>query len=309
VVAYDGSAASAAAVRAAAALFPAAKATIVTVPKPIAVSTDAMRLAVPTVKATVAERTVTELSADSQGEAKATAEEGAERARSHGLDAESSPTLPHAPAWSALLDAAHSAGADVIVCGTRGRGGFSRALLGSTSTSLLHHSDLPLLVVPDGGAARLDGPALIAYDGSSPAKRGIEAAGRLLRGRDVVVVHAWESQFRRSLTTRALRHGLVDDVGEVVDLLDQTIADAAEATTQEGVDAARAAGLEAVGEAVESDAGAWRTLVTTARANAAAVIVAGARGLGGARSALLGSVTSGLAQNAEQPVLVVPAPE
>ena len=122
-------------------------------------------------------------------------------------------------------------------------------------------------------------------------------------------MHVWESQFRRSLTTRVLRHGLVDDVGEVVDLLEQTIADAAEAKTQEGVDAARAAGLSAVGEAVESDSGAWRTLLATARANAAAVIVAGARGIGGARSALLGSVTSGLAQNAEQPVLIVPAPE
>jgi nucleotide-binding universal stress UspA family protein len=307
-VAYDGSAAAGAAVRAAAALFPAARASIVTVPKPLAVSAEAIRLAVPTVSP-AAERTVSDLSGDAQREAGETAEEGAERARSHGLDAESAASLPRAPAWAAVLDAAHEAGADVIVCGTRGRGGFSRALLGSTSSSLLHHSDLPLLVVPDGGAAHLDGPSLLAYDGSSNARRATEAAGRLLSGRAAVVVHVWESQFRRSLTARALRHGLVDDLGEVVDVLDQSIADVAETRTQEGVDAARAAGLEAVGEAVESDAGAWRTLLATARANAAAVIVAGARGLGGARSALLGSVTSGLVQNAEQPILIVPAPE
>jgi nucleotide-binding universal stress UspA family protein len=308
VVAYDGSAAAAAAVRAAAALFPAATAMIVTVPKPVAVSADAVRLAVPTVSDSI-DSTVSELSVDSQSEARATAGEGAERAQSHGLDAEGSPTSPRAPAWAAVLDRAHEADADLIVCGTRGRGGFSRALLGSTSSSLLHHSDVPLLVVPDGGAARLDGPALLAYDGSSAARRAIATAGRLLGGRDAVVVHVWESQFRRSLTTRALRHGLVDDVGDVVDLLEQTLADAAEAKTQEGVDAAREAGLSAVGEAVESDAGAWRTLATTARANAAAVIVVGARGLGGARSALLGSVSSGLVQNAEQPILIVPAPE
>ena len=36
------------------------------------------------------------------------------------------------------------------------------------------------------------------------------------------------------------------------------------------------------------------------------MIVTGARGLGGARSALLGSVSSGLIHNADLPVLVVP---
>ena len=52
--------------------------------------------------------------------------------------------------------------------------------------------------------------------------------------------------------------------------------------------------------------GVWRAVVPFAASVDAAVIVTGARGHGGARSALLGSVSSGLAYNAERPVLVVP---
>jgi nucleotide-binding universal stress UspA family protein len=47
-------------------------------------------------------------------------------------------------------------------------------------------------------------------------------------------------------------------------------------------------------------------VAAAARAHGASVIAVGSRGLGGARSVLLGSVSSGLVQNAELPVLVVP---
>ena len=49
-------------------------------------------------------------------------------------------------AGRALLDAA--LGADLLVVGTRGRGGFAGLLLGSTSTYLAHHSPCPLVIVP-----------------------------------------------------------------------------------------------------------------------------------------------------------------
>jgi nucleotide-binding universal stress UspA family protein len=64
-----------------------------------------------------------------------------------------------------------------------------------------------------------------------------------------------------------------------------------------------------VGETVESDDGAWRAVAAAAREHGASVIAMGTRGLGAARSALLGSVSSGLVQNAELPVLVVPGDE
>lgn len=46
-----------------------------------------------------------------------------------------------------LLEAAE--GADALVVGTRGHGGFVGMLLGSVSTQCAHHSRCPLVIVPD----------------------------------------------------------------------------------------------------------------------------------------------------------------
>jgi nucleotide-binding universal stress UspA family protein len=47
-----------------------------------------------------------------------------------------------------LLEAAREKTAAVIVVGSHGEGAVSAAFLGSTSLKLLHHSDIPVLVVP-----------------------------------------------------------------------------------------------------------------------------------------------------------------
>lgn len=54
--------------------------------------------------------------------------------------------LVRAPAAQALLD--QSQNAAVLVVGTRGRGEFLSAVLGSVSNSLLHRAEVPVLVVP-----------------------------------------------------------------------------------------------------------------------------------------------------------------
>jgi nucleotide-binding universal stress UspA family protein len=46
-----------------------------------------------------------------------------------------------------LLQAA--AGADMLVVGSRGAGGFKRLLLGSVSTQVTHHAHCPVVVIPD----------------------------------------------------------------------------------------------------------------------------------------------------------------
>lgn len=48
----------------------------------------------------------------------------------------------------ALLDAAKSHKAEMIIVGSHGQGAMSAAFMGSTALKLLHHSDVPVLVVP-----------------------------------------------------------------------------------------------------------------------------------------------------------------
>ena len=306
MVAYDGSASAATAVRAVGTLFPEARAAIVTVPSTTAPEATAASRWMINVGTEVVQQALDEIAAEAGEQAHAIAAEGVARADAAGLKAEIALAQPQTPTWEALLSTAHDQQADALVCGARGRGAFARTLLGSTSTSLLHHADLPLIVVPDGAGA-LDGPMLIAYDGSEPARHAIEVAGRLMGGRPALVVHVWESQFRHSATVRALASAPGFDLAAVIRDLDEALADAAAQTTQQGVALARNAGLEATGETVEAEVSVWRAIASLARTRGAAVVVAGARGIGGARSALLGSVSSGLIHNAEVPILVATA--
>ncbi|MEO7125018.1 MAG: universal stress protein [Nakamurella sp.] len=56
------------------------------------------------------------------------------------------PSTPHGSPAQVLLDAA--AGADLLVVGTRGHGGFTGLLLGSVSAQCVHHAPCPVVVIP-----------------------------------------------------------------------------------------------------------------------------------------------------------------
>ena len=55
------------------------------------------------------------------------------------------------PPAQALLDAAASHGADMLVVGTRGRGPLAAAVLGSVSTDVVTRAPCPVVVVPPNG--------------------------------------------------------------------------------------------------------------------------------------------------------------
>jgi nucleotide-binding universal stress UspA family protein len=161
-----------------------------------------------------------------------------------------------------------------------------------------------VLVVPAGDATA-DGPLLIGYDRSEAARAAIAHAARLFADRTALVAHAWSSPVRRSFAGRSLLETPVDEVAQLARSLDEMYLGDAEEIAEEGAALARGHGLDAAPLGVESTHGTWRGLDEAAEAHAASVIVVGSRGRGGLASALLGSVSAGLARNARRPVLVV----
>ena len=73
-----------------------------------------------------------------------------------------------------------------------------------------------------------------------------------------------------------------------------------------GAEIARQAGLDATPRALRGLPKAWPAVLREAERIGAAVVVAGSRGLGGVKSALFGSVSSGLLHHSVRPLLVVP---
>ena len=57
-------------------------------------------------------------------------------------------TAVHGFPAKSLMDA--SEGADLLVVGTRGGGGFGTLILGSVSSQVVHHAKCPVVVVPAG---------------------------------------------------------------------------------------------------------------------------------------------------------------
>jgi nucleotide-binding universal stress UspA family protein len=301
LVAYDGSSGAGDAMRAAAQLFPGARASVLLVDDVHAAQEHAAlaRIAVPDGTLGVAARTQ-EQSAIAR--ARQRAEHGCRLAERAGLTATAELWPGHSP-WREIVHAGHDLGADVIVTGSRGRGAFSRALLGSTSSSVLHHADRPVLVVPPGGGD-LSGPAVIAYDGSDGARAAIAAAARLMPQRRAVVVHAWPSPLQRSFVGEELAAMPLPGGNDVTRDLAGALEESGRATAEEGAALAREAGLDARPFGVEGAGGTWRALAAAARDEAAAVLVAGSHGRGALGSTVLGSVSSALVHNAELPVLV-----
>jgi nucleotide-binding universal stress UspA family protein len=195
------------------------------------------------------------------------------------------------PTATALLEAARDA--SLLVVGTRGRGGFASAVLGSVSTSCAHHTPAPLAIIgpdaPDPGS----GDLVVGFDGSAGGRAALRWAVRDARttGAKVRVVHGWTTAIGEPFGLRP-DGSLVDDPTPEIE---REVADAV----------ADLGDLPSISVEVVPLPGA-RALLRSAVGEAALVV--GSRGHGGFVGLLLGSVSQSCLHHAPCPLVIVPTP-
>lgn len=184
--------------------------------------------------------------------------------------------------------------ADLVVVGSRGRGGFTGLLLGSTSQRLATQVKVPVVVVPEGVEEDPDARGIaVAVDGSEESRRALtfavgEARQRGVPLKAISVVH--DSNMYAS--TNPIAYTWVEQAIE-----EATIALREELTPHREAHP----DLEVV-EIVERG---HPVAVIREAAEGSELLVLGSRGRGMTRSFVLGSVSQGILHHAQLPVAVL----
>jgi nucleotide-binding universal stress UspA family protein len=214
----------------------------------------------------------------------AAAESGAARARAE--------VLIGAPS-SVLLAASESA--DLVVVGSRGRGGFTGLLLGSVGTQVAAHAECPTIVVRDLPAPGSRG-IVVGIDGSPAASSALEFAFQAAShaGATLVAVHAWDvpSYDLIVVPDGPVPLPLADVADDEVRLAAETLAGFREDYPD----------VEVVERLVRAPA-VQALLDASADAQ---LLVVGTHGRSPVLGTLLGSVSNGVLHKAHIPVAVVP---
>jgi nucleotide-binding universal stress UspA family protein len=151
LIAYDGSDAARRAVRETGKLFGSRRVLVVTVWEPglayDAAALPTSGLDMPPIPIDVQE--AQEVEHELHDRAHHTAEDGAELARSVGLEAEPLAVADEVHVADTIVELARKRGAAAIVVGSRGLKGLRARLEGSTSNAVLKHASCPVLVVHD----------------------------------------------------------------------------------------------------------------------------------------------------------------
>lgn len=197
---------------------------------------------------------------------------------------------------AALLLAASDT-AELLVLGSRGRGGFTSLLLGSVGSQVASHASCPVIVVrdnPRAGAREI----LVGLDGSqnSIAALGFAFDEASRHGFTLVAVHAWEvPSFDLIITGDGSIPLPMENVAdEEVRLSAEILAGFSEQYPD----------VQVVEHLIRAPA--VRALLDSA--SNAAMIVVGTRGRNAAVGALLGSTSNGVLHKAKIPVVIIPLP-
>jgi nucleotide-binding universal stress UspA family protein len=148
---------------------------------------------------------------------------------------------------------------------------------------------------------------LICYDGSPDSKSAIERGGELLKGQPVTVLSVWQPFLEvvsRAYPGWGMNAGMLDPVA-----IDKATLEHAEDLAEEGARLAREAGLQAESRTCSQRTTTAEAILTEAESIGATAILIGSRGLGALKSVFLGSVSRGVLQDADCPVIVVPSAE
>ncbi|MEU8801084.1 universal stress protein [Spirillospora sp. NPDC048819] len=183
----------------------------------------------------------------------------------------------------------------LVVVGSRGLGGFSGLLVGSTAVHLAAHARCPVLVVR--GEPDPSGPIVLAVDGSAAGEAAVAFAfaEASMRGAELIALHAWNTWTGPVPTGPGDPLPLVYDIGMLRDEEERVLAEALAGWPEKYPDVT------------------VRTRLVQARTRPALIeasgdarlVVAGARGRGGFAGLLLGSVCQALLHHAHCPVAVV----
>jgi len=199
--------------------------------------------------------------------------------------------LAQGDAAGVLVEAA--AGAELLVVGSRGRGGVTGTLLGSVSRACLHHAPCPVAVVHDAGPTERS-RIVVGVDGSPGASAALEWACAEARLRDVGVYAVCAYDEPWGIASLGM-----SSAAAVAELRTALAADA-----EGALDAAQTAAPEGVGVTGEAVQGAAGPALVSA-SDGSALLVVGSRGRGGFKSLLLGSVSQYCAAQARGVVVVV----
>lgn len=200
-------------------------------------------------------------------------------------------TIAHGGAAAVLLDASDKA--SLLVVGTRGRGGFQRLLLGSTSTQCATHVSRPIAVIPEQSEVTDTREIVVGVDGSPNSIAALSWALTFATpDTRVEALSVWDTS---PLAAGADQFFFPEATGLAEERFHHIVDDVEANAAQDHV--------------IE------RTFVTgmprqtiAERAESTDLLVVGARGHGAIGAAVIGSVSTWLLHHVPQAMVIVPSP-